>query len=270
MITINSEQCIGCGACAQDCPMGFIQMIDGKAQMEEPFCIGCGHCFALCPADAIRVQGYTEEEHQACAPVPDENPVDPKALLLAMKSRRSIRQFTDDNVEPEKLQMLLEAIRYAPTGGNRQEVRVKVIQENLDEFTALITRTLAGFADELPEGASESLAAIQPYYQKRWKDMEKEYFENGKDGVFRGGKTVLVITGTDDVDAAIAGAYAELLAYTLGLGCVYVGFVRFAAEDERVRKYLKLRKRDRLVCTLSLGYPAVKYRRTVPRKNKMV
>ena len=268
MIMINQEKCIGCGACAKDCPGGHIYISDGKAYMDAPFCIRCGHCFALCPADAIRLQGYTEEEHQACEMVVDENPVDPHDLLHAMKSRRSMRQFTDREVEPEKLQMLLEAIRFAPTGSNRQEVWVRLIREDLAEFTALVTRTLAEFAEELPENASERLKTVLPYYQNRWKNMEKQYFEDGLDGVFRGAKTVLVLTGTDDVDAAIAASYAELLAYTLGLGCVYVGFARLAAEDEKVRKYLKLRKRERVVCTLALGYPAVQYRRTVPRKKR--
>ena len=95
MITINQEKCIGCGACVKDCPGSLIYMSDGKARMDAEFCIRCGHCFALCPADAIRLQGYSEEDHQACAYLEDFNPVDPRDLLDAMKSRRSVRHFTE-------------------------------------------------------------------------------------------------------------------------------------------------------------------------------
>ena len=258
MIKIDENKCIGCSACVKDCPMGFIQMSDGKAHMEEPFCIRCGHCFALCPADAVRISGYTEEEHLACEAAADGNPVNPKDLLHAMKCRRSIRRFADREVEEEKIRQLLEAIQYAPTGRNTQDVRVKLIREDLPEFTALVTHTLAAFTEQLPENASEELKQITQYYQTRWKEMENQYDSAGKDGVFFHAKAVLVLSGSNDVDPAIAASYAELLAHTLGLGCVYVGFVKLAAEDPQVRTWLKLKKRDHVVCTLALGYPAVR------------
>ena len=271
MIRIDENKCIGCGACAKDCPMEFIHLEGGKARMNEPWCIDCGHCFALCPADAIRIEGYSEEEHLACEEVPKTCPVDPDDLLTVMKSRRSIRQFTDREPEPEKLQKLIEAVRYAPTGRNTQCVRVKTIAgEALSELTDLITQVLEQYTEELPQNASEELKMIVPYYKIRWKEMRQNYVQTGKDALFRGAKTVLVLSGPNDVDPAIAASYAELLAYTLDLGCIYIGFVKLAAEDARVQKALKLKKRDHVVCTLALGYPAVKYRRTVPRNQKKI
>jgi nitroreductase len=38
----------------------------------------------------------------------------------AMITRRSVRRFTDEPVSDEKVKMLLETARLAPTGGNRQ------------------------------------------------------------------------------------------------------------------------------------------------------
>jgi nitroreductase len=194
--------------------------------------------------------------------------VDPRDLLDAMKSRRSVRHFTEQEVEPEKLEMLMEAIRFAPTGGNRQEVSVKLIRDNLDEFTGLVTRTLSEFAEEVPSYASKDLKRSRSFYKKRWKEMERRYLEEDRDGIFHHAKTVLVLSGTNDVDPAIAASYAELLAHTMGLGCVYIGFVKMAAESEKVRDYLKIQKQEHVVCVLALGYPAVKYKRTVPRNHK--
>ncbi len=271
MIRIDSGKCIGCGACAKDCPMDFIQMENGKAQMNEPWCIACGHCFALCPADAIRLEGYSEEEHLACGPVKENCPVDPEALLTAMKSRRSIRRFTDRPVETEKLQKLIKAVQYAPTGRNTQQVRVRLFDgEALTELTDLITQVLAEYTRELPEDASAELKMITPIYQTRWQELRRKFQAEAKDGVFHGAKSVLVLSGPNDVDPAIAASYAELLAYTMGLGCVYVGFVKLAAEDARVQKVMRLKKKDHVVCALALGYPAVRYRRTVPRKEKKI
>lgn len=52
-------------------------------------------------------------------------------LLDLMRSRRSIRAHTETPVPPELLERLLEAARWAPTGGNRQRWSFVVVQEPL-------------------------------------------------------------------------------------------------------------------------------------------
>jgi len=50
------ESCIGCGACAEICPVEAVEVgEDGKAHVEEEVCIGCGVCAMRCPASAIKV-----------------------------------------------------------------------------------------------------------------------------------------------------------------------------------------------------------------------
>ena len=44
--------------------------------------------------------------------------------------------------------------------------------------------------------------------------------------------------------------------------------VRHFTESEKVSDYLKIQKQEHVVCVLALGYPAVKYKRTVPRNHK--
>lgn len=46
------EQCTGCGACAQVCPMGNITIADGKALIGDD-CATCLACFHWCPVEAI-------------------------------------------------------------------------------------------------------------------------------------------------------------------------------------------------------------------------
>ena len=45
----------------------------------------------------------------------------------AIKGRRSIRQFTDEPIGKDELQKLLEAARWAPSGGNQQNWRFVVV-----------------------------------------------------------------------------------------------------------------------------------------------
>ena len=37
-----SENCIACGACEMNCPVGAISMGDGKMEIDPEKCIGCG------------------------------------------------------------------------------------------------------------------------------------------------------------------------------------------------------------------------------------
>ena len=61
IIKINEEKCNGCGACANACHEGAIEMVNGKAKlMRENFCDGFGDCLPNCPTGAI-----TFEEREA-------------------------------------------------------------------------------------------------------------------------------------------------------------------------------------------------------------
>ena len=52
MLKIDKEKCLGCGACAANCPVQAITPKDGKYEIGEA-CVECGACAANCPAGAI-------------------------------------------------------------------------------------------------------------------------------------------------------------------------------------------------------------------------
>lgn len=47
-----SDDCISCGACAAECPVGAISEGDGKFVIDADTCIECGACEATCPVGA--------------------------------------------------------------------------------------------------------------------------------------------------------------------------------------------------------------------------
>jgi len=57
IIRIDEEKCDGCGVCADGCPEGALQIIDGKARLvSEITCDGLGACVGDCPQGAIEVE----------------------------------------------------------------------------------------------------------------------------------------------------------------------------------------------------------------------
>ena len=77
IIRIDEEKCNGCGACANACHEGAIEMINGKAKLtKENYCDGLGDCLPVCPTNAI---SFEERE----APAYDE------AAVKAAKEKKS-------------------------------------------------------------------------------------------------------------------------------------------------------------------------------------
>ncbi|HOO73490.1 MAG TPA: nitroreductase [Spirochaetota bacterium] len=50
-------------------------------------------------------------------------------MLKAIKKRRSIRKYTDDNVSDEAINSLIEAARWAPSGLNNQPWRFVILRD---------------------------------------------------------------------------------------------------------------------------------------------
>lgn len=52
---ISKDDCIGCGTCEGECPVGAITVgEDGKYVINADDCLDCGACAGACPVDAIK------------------------------------------------------------------------------------------------------------------------------------------------------------------------------------------------------------------------
>ena len=47
-----SDECISCGACVDECPVGAISQGDEHYVIDPEKCVECGACAATCPVSA--------------------------------------------------------------------------------------------------------------------------------------------------------------------------------------------------------------------------
>lgn len=256
MIEIDEKKCVGCGLCAKDCPAAKISVHDGKA-VYTPECIQCGHCVAVCPKGAVSILEYDMadvEEYDA-----ETFSVAPENFLHAVKFRRSIRNFRDKKVEKDCMEQILQAGRYTATAKNRQACRFIVIQEELDQFKDLLW-------DQVPEMV-EKMKAEMPHYAALFKFMHRRRSRHPEDdGLFFNTPACIMIAADNALDGGLAAANIENMAVAKGLGVLYSGYLtRIIKACPELEEWLGIPDTP-LVCCMLIGYPAVSYKRTAPRK----
>lgn len=259
MVIIDREKCIGCGLCAGDCLARAITTEDGRAAVSRD-CFHCGHCVAICPAEAVRIEGDTYDMLDV-EPVGTGFGITAEAFLHAVKTRRSIRQFRAECPDRAQLEAVLEAGRFSPTASNAQNVSYIVFTEGTEALRALAMAELRRLKDDE--------AAFYRVFPPPM-SLSRVHFEDD-DFLFKGAPAVILTVSPHAVNAAIASCSMEMEAAALGLGALYVGFfTRLAAHSEALRRHLGLGAEDKVVTCLALGYPAVRYLRTVPRKKAKI
>lgn len=143
-----------------------------------------------------------------------------------VKTRYSVRKYSDRPVEPEKLARVLEAGRVAPTAGNGQPQRILVVQGE-EMLTKLRPCTPCHF-----DAPVVLLVCYRPN-----PDARVEGFRNGDFA---------------QVDAGIVMTHMMLQATDLGLGSCWVGLYSATA----LREAFAIPPEYEVLSLLPLGYPA--------------
>lgn len=267
MMKVNNEKCIGCGLCVKDCFPNDIKIVDGKAKISNITCMKCGHCIAVCPKGAVSTDEYNIEDVKEYNE--DEFKVEADNLLNFIKFRRTIRQFKEKDVETEKLLKIIEAGRFTQTGSNSQNVSYIVVKDNIEQLKGMVLEKLKIRGEEILENLNPQ---TRPYkrYAQMWIEMYKTYKEDPKanDKIFFNAPALILAVSDSPVNAALASSNMELMTNALGLGTFFSGFFAMAAQgNEEMRTLLGLEGKQEVVTCMVIGYPNVKYMRTVPRKD---
>ncbi len=158
-------------------------------------------------------------------------------VMKAIRTRRSIRSYQDRMIEDDKLHLILEAGRLAPSASNRQEWKFIVVKEEGTKRKLVAAARGQSFIGEAPV----VIVACA---------LETE-------------NTMLCGQKSYPIDIAIAVDHMTLKAVEEGLGTCWIGAFR---EDE-VKKILNIPKEVRVVSLLPVGYPQ-NVPEPTPRKSK--
>ena len=147
-------------------------------------------------------------------------------ILEAIKKRKSVRNFLDKPIEEEKLKIVMEAARIAPSAKNRQEWRFIIVKDT---------------------------------------EVRKKLAEAAKGQKFVGEAPVVIVAHAIDdgyvmtcgqlsypIDVAIALDHISLAAVEVGLGTCWIG----AFYEDKVKEILGIPKEYRVVHLMPIGYPA--------------
>lgn len=267
-MTVNKGKCIGCRLCVRDCLRNTIFIREGKAEIDVSGCIKCGHCIAVCPQDAVSLGSIENMQWDSGGSGPKRGSApDPEVFLNFLKFRRSIRQYKKHEIEPEKMEAIIEAGRYSPTAGNRQKNRFIILKENIEQVRKAAIETLCHAAADESKDLGE-----REIYRKSWARMYDDYAEGRRDGLFFNAPAVILIVSDEnnhyaEIDGGIAASRMELQANALGLGVCYIGFLNTAMEfDGRIKEMAGLKEDEKLAVAFVTGYADVEYQRPAPRK----
>jgi nitroreductase/NAD-dependent dihydropyrimidine dehydrogenase PreA subunit len=281
MILIDGNRCTSCGLCIPVCLRGILKGGDKGVVVTDPeLCIFCGHCRAVCPTDAPSFSHLDENEFELVANA-DKLP-DPSEFLRFLRRRRSTRIYKEKPVGIDKLRMILEAGRFAPTGGNRQPCEYIVVRgrELLNQACTLAIRTLQRLGELVEEAFQRHHQLKEPLpeefipilnYPPVWERIAKKW-EAGVDLLFYHAPALILIqtkrgvTTTADVDAGLSAMHMVLMAETMGLGTCLNGFLVTALKrSEELRKVLKIPDDHQVHVAFTIGYPDVEFLRVVAR-----
>ncbi len=147
------------------------------------------------------------------------------SVMEIIKKRKSVRAFLDREIEPEKLDTLLEAARLAPSASNRQEWRFIIVRK---------------------------------------KEMRQELAKAANGQTFIGQAPVVIVACAETnnhvmacgqlcypIDVAISLDHLSLTATEMGIGSCWIG----AFDEEKVKSLLGIPNTMRVVELMPLGYP---------------
>jgi len=171
-------------------------------------------------------------------------------MLDFIKSRRSTRKFKNEAVPADLVEQVVEAGRYAPSGGNSQSTHFIVIEkQEILEKLAIMARAEFAKMEIEPDTYKSLVYSIHASKKGNY--------------VFHYNCPVLIVTankknyGNNIADCACALENMMLMANSLDLGSVWINQLRWLNENPALLEAMReigMKEDERVYGALALGY----------------
>jgi len=287
ILGIDKEKCIKCEECIPACSPRLFQVVRNKELEKEIIfddtfhrCFRCAHCLVICPTGAILYEGSESPEFFKEAKKP-ENILSFDDLIKLIRSRKSIRVFKEEPVPKEKIEAILEAMRYSPSASNRQN-REYIVITNKEKIASLskdvgsmmltIGKLLKFKYLLAPFVTGVLRRRLMNPRTKYSLDVYIERTQKGEDLMFFNAPCVIILhaplySRMSAADAGIAITHGMFAALSLGLGTCWIGFAHeYLSRFKKARRKLGVPKRNDVFGVFIVGYPNLEFLGGAPRR----
>lgn len=169
----------------------------------------------------------------------------------AILTRRSTRRFLNRPIEKQIIEKIVEAGRYAPSGGNNQTNHFFVITDQ---------KVLEKLAD-IAQNAFSQMETYEGMYRSL---MTSITLSKQGNYLFHYGAPCLIVVankkdyGNNMADTACALENMMVMTNACDLGSCYINQLKWLNEDEQILKLFRsfgLKEDERIYGAVSLGYP---------------
>lgn len=267
MITIDNGRCNGCGLCAKICHEHCIVVEDTSAVIDYSLCSTCCQCIAICPTQVFSWDGI--------ASIPFNTNNLPSAELMSelLGQRRTVRTFKNERLDRNLLEEIAAAGIYAPT--HNFKLRVIIVDDDslleaMDTAVFRFSRMLYYWIYKNPiTGSLAKLAgpAMRNEFMKAKPKLEHT-LKQGRAHKFHP-PVVIFIVGDKRVPLSLESAqYALynmiLYSMTKHVACqILVGNQMIYNRNKKLRKKLRINRREKIFATMGVGFPAIRFRNRV-------
>ena len=182
-------------------------------------------------------------------------------------TRRSIRTYKEEQISDNQLNTIIEAAKYAPSGGNSQTWRFTVVQnkEKLEQLNCLVRKGFKNLkVDEKTYGSKKS---------------GKKAAESDRYNFYYNAPTLIIVSNDREysnciADSSVAIENILLASHSIGLGACFINQLTWFCDNKDLREYLTdigILKNYVVCGAVAVGYnSSSKLTKAAPRKEGTV
>lgn len=289
---IDSEKCIGCGACIRVCPSQTITLVDGTATITGEKSLSCGHCAAVCSEEAIKVTSLDNEmirfdTFDLNTEWLDYGQFPTADLVRLLASRRSCRNYKDKTVDRSMIVDLIKIGALAPSGTNSQAWTFTCLPDR--QAVLKYAELIRVFFEKLNKKAKKTwlrkglrilgMPDLDNYFDEYFESVQQAMMQMEQDRIdrlFHGAQACILIGSKPGAscpkeDAMLAAANILTAAHTMGLGTCLIGFAVAAMKADRsIQAGLNIPVQEKIHAVIALGHPDESYLRVTARKKPVI